>query len=409
MKWRLLFVFVSAAAGILPAAAMAPPTPAEILLDQARSAPIEIFADVAFRLMRANVLPPSRQVEVLEEVFRRAGEARQTLPMKSAKPDEDGMGRGVFVRRAYDLQLDALSLRSRAVQLLSARDPRMARRLFEEIPLREWPAAGCDATMAPDPRLYFMALSAVMEKAAFTAKEWEKREPLLLAERTLRSITVLAELVAVAPFLRKLGQAAGDAQRINATYGSVAAAVKEAMAQKPKCPEAPKIAAWSNETEFRTLLREIEGLKVQDRNKPDWTFRALQIMREVEDWRDVAGLALIDVFHQRVTLWGALEDRFPAGDLHRKATEGFVSALNEPAVIRDAPAEWLVYTGYPLLRSSLFTSERSTALAKLGIAFDDDHINLPQQLMQASPNPVIAIYGQLAAMRITAEWQAPRE
>lgn len=403
MKWRLLFVFVSAAAGLHSAAAPDSPTPAELLLDQARSAPIEIFADVAFRLMRANVLPPSRQVKVMEEVFLRAGEARQALPMKRAKPGPVAPGPSDFVDRANDLHLDALSLRSRAVQLLVARDPRLARRLFEDIPSREWLTTGCDTTFVPDPLLYYKAFADVLGKGAFTAKENEKREPLLLAERVLRSMTMIEELVAVAPFLQKVGEAAGDAQRITVAYTGAAAAVKEAMAQRPKCTDASKPKPWSNEADFQALLREIGRLPTKDREKPDWAFRALQLMRKVEDWRDVAGITSVDAFHQRVEFWHAVEDRCPPGELHRKALEGFLSTLNEPAVIRDAPVEWLLHVNYPVFRASIFTRERLDAFAKGGHPIDEDYINLPQQLMQVSPNPFIAIYGQLAAMRITAE------
>jgi hypothetical protein len=149
-------------------------------------------------------------------------------------------------------------------------------------------------------------------------------------------------------------------------------------------------------------------LTMEDREKPDWEFRALQIMRKVEVWRDVTGVGSIDLFHQRVQLWQALEDRCPPGELYRKALEGYLAALNEPAVIRDAPAEWLVHVGYPLVRSSLFTAERLEGLKMIGTTVDEAQVKLPEQLMQASPNLVIAIYGQLAAMRITVEWLAPR-
>jgi len=409
MQWRLLIVVITAAAGLLPAAALDKPTPAETLLDQARAAPIEIFADVAFRLMRANVLPPARQVEVMEEVFRRAGEARQALPMKRSKPGPAGTGPSEFVGRANDLHLDALSLRSRAVQLLVVRDPRSARRLFEEIPLREWQTIGCEAAFVPDPLLYYKAFAEVLGKGAFTARENEKREPLLLAERVLRSMTTIEELVAVAPFLQKVGEATGGLDRINMAYRGAAAAVKEAMAQKPKCTDAAQPKAWSNEADFKALLKEISRLPMKDREKPDWAFRALQLMRKVEDWRDVPGISFLDAFHQRVELWHAVEDRCPPGELHRKALEGFLSTLNEPAVIRDAPAEWLLHVNYPVFRASIFTREILDHSAKGGHPFDEDYINLPEQLMQASPNLVIAIYGQLAAMRIMAEWQAPRE
>ena len=403
MPWRLLIVVIIAVAGLLPAAAPDSPTPAELLLDQARSAPIEIFADVAFRLLRANVLPAARQVEVLEEVFRRAGEARQALPMKNAKPGPAGTGPSEFVGRANDLHLDALSLRSRAVQLLVARDPRLARRLFEEIPLREWLTTGCEAAFVPDPLLYYKAFAEVLGKGAFTARENEKREPLLLAERVLRSMTTIEELVAVAPFLQKVGEATGGMDRINLAYSGAAAAVKEAMAQKPKCTDAAKPKTWSNEADFKALLSEIGRLPMKDRGKPEFAFRALQLMHKVEDWRDVAGITSIDAFHQRVELWQALEDSCPPGELHRTALEGFLSALNDPAVIRDAPAEWLLHANYPVFRASLFTREILDHSAKGGHPFDEDYINLPPQLMQASPNLVIAIYGQLAAMRTKAE------
>jgi hypothetical protein len=379
MKWRLLFVLVSAAAALFPAAALDSPSPAELLLDQARATPIEIFADVTFRLVRANAMPAARQTEVLVEVFRRAGEARQPLPMR-AGPGQALVGRVEFEARAYARHLDAISLRARAVQLVISRDPRLARRLFEEIPSREWPVGLCEQDFVPDPLLYFQTLKQVVAEGGFSPEELEKREPLQLAERTLRSMTSIEELIAVGPMLRDLAKSTGDADRIRIAYTGAATTAKAAMEQQPKCAAETTPKRWKNEEEFRALLKEIEGLKVQDRDEPDWAYRALQIMRKVEDWRDVAGVSLFDAFHQRVKLWQALGGRCPPGDLQRKALEGFLSTLNEPAVIRDAPAEWLLHLAYPTLRASL-----------------------PVQLMQASPNPVIAIYGQLAAVRITVD------
>ena len=98
-----------------------------------------------------------------------------------------------------------------------------------------------------------------------------------------------------------------------------------------------------------------------------------------------------------------MESRCPAGELRQKALQGFLAALNEPEVIRDAPAQWLVHIGYPVLRSSLVSTQSRDGLARAGVALDEEYLKLPQQLMQASSNPIIAIYGHLAAMRITDE------
>ena len=173
------------------------------ILDEARIAPVEIFADVAFRLLKGNRIPDPNKLELLEEIFRRAGEAREAVPLRFA-----GMGMAVDrandTARAHELGFDSLSLRSKAITALLTVDPAAARRLFEEMPRVEYPKPTCGSAFAPAPGPYFELLALVVQTGPFTALEREKRVPLRMAEAAVRSITVSSEIQAAAKALPRL-------------------------------------------------------------------------------------------------------------------------------------------------------------------------------------------------------------
>src|SRR5258707_1371793 len=99
---------------LLSAALRAQPS-ARVLLEEARSQPVEIFADITFGLIRE--LSPAAQIDALTQVFERAGEARNSFPTKY--PDVPA--------------LDALSLRCRAIRTILPLDGKRGRKLFESM------------------------------------------------------------------------------------------------------------------------------------------------------------------------------------------------------------------------------------------------------------------------------------
>ncbi|MBE0656660.1 MAG: hypothetical protein IH602_03165 [Bryobacteraceae bacterium] len=449
---------------------------AEELLDLARGAPVEVFADIAFELLSDGSIRADKRAAVIEEIFQRSGEARQPFPLKSATPKSRG-GRSEYTVQASVLRLDGLSIRCRAVQSMLAVDARRARMLFDDIPPPSLPKPDCGQTVVPDIRVIFETLAAIVESGAFTAEETKKQAPLRLAERHIRAIGSSSGLAASARVMPRLMAAGLDGQALEVAFGgalvnttdsdrafsteveqgglvqsivafgdlpmlstlrsylarhltasrcrdtthSASPAINlfnqraakvdgtdlpplNAAELKPAKVEGDmRSQAWSNEAAMQALLQEARSLPPRGRATSDWEFRAREILWKVDDWRSAEGQDPIEFFHQRSSLAYALLDIFPAGDLNRKAIEGFAAALNSPEVIRDAPAEWLVHVRMMSLFADLFGGDKGKALASLpqlkesGIPLDAGRLAV--EAMIASPNPTLALYGELAALK----------
>jgi hypothetical protein len=183
------------------------------ILDDARAAPAEIFADVVFRLLDRSKIATSERAVLLEEVFQRAGEAREALPLQFATAGSP-KGRASPAAGAHNLKLDSLSIRSRVLQPLLGIDPEMARKLYEEMPALESPKPGCEAQFVPNPAVYFETLAAVVQRVPFTQQEKVKGEPLWWVERSIGSMTTSAEVLAAARFFPALAHTEAEALRL---------------------------------------------------------------------------------------------------------------------------------------------------------------------------------------------------
>jgi hypothetical protein len=169
------------------------PTPAEAaksLLDEAGAAPVEILADIALGPKLLPLLSKTEKAAVLEMVFRRAGEAHELWPLRNAVPvrktagplADAGAGPLADREAGAALKLDALSIRCRIVQMLLDIDPKLARRLFEEIARPDPPKTDCAGSLVPDAGIYLETLAAIAKRADFSDEERRKGAPWLLVE-----------------------------------------------------------------------------------------------------------------------------------------------------------------------------------------------------------------------------------
>ena len=123
---------------------------APALLEEARSLPVEVFADIAFQLLPD--LSPATKINTLTEIFERAGEARISFP--SRYPDVSA--------------LDALSLRSRVVRTILPLDGKKGRDLFEAMSHPKVPRPTCGEAVAPNAGIYMDTVEAVFRQGQFT-------------------------------------------------------------------------------------------------------------------------------------------------------------------------------------------------------------------------------------------------
>jgi hypothetical protein len=204
---RLSIALFAAAACCAQPAAQPPKTAREIahaIIDDAHATPVEIFADIVLRWNLLASLPEKDQIQALENVFYRAGEARDPVPMRYYGLPARLTAREADRAAVFGKQLDALSIRCRAVVALLKLDPRKARELFEAIPRPDEPKGNCSQDFIPDAGIYFETLAAVAASDGFTDEQRRKQAPFLMVERGARSAGSSWDAIAAAKNLAGL-------------------------------------------------------------------------------------------------------------------------------------------------------------------------------------------------------------
>lgn len=170
----------------------------ESVVDMARGVPGEFAADALLRIAALDQLPRARRIGLLEEAFSRAAEAQQPLKrrnaMQSVSPNAG------FLEHAYGQELDALSLRARAVQAMLPLDAGKARELFADIPPVDLPPVSCGEFLVFDVDRYYDALAAVTQRA-FTPKEVRDG---VQYQFLLQRIAVIASPAQISPAARAI-------------------------------------------------------------------------------------------------------------------------------------------------------------------------------------------------------------
>lgn len=191
----------------------------ESLILDAQTAPAEFSADVLIRIAESGRIKDRAQKrKLLEDAFRRASEAQHPVQRRYAGREVDT--RQGYLAYAFDLKLDALSLRSRAVKAMLPVDARRARELFSELPKLKLQPLDCGDVLVYDVSLFYETLIEVAAKA-FTPEERRQSEHFRFVLPYIEGISSPAEIgpaakAAVAikptpPQLAMLAQAFGRA------------------------------------------------------------------------------------------------------------------------------------------------------------------------------------------------------
>ena len=169
---------------IAPAATPAPDIVS--VLELARKAPGEFAADSLIRLASLDSLDKPKRIALLEEAFRRAGEAKQPLKRRVVITRIAGPAR--FLARAYGQDLDALSLELRAVEALLPLDSGKARELARRIPPPQVPKVTCSEFQTYDVDRLYAVLSEI-SRQTYTATEAEHGDSLRLLDPQVVALT----------------------------------------------------------------------------------------------------------------------------------------------------------------------------------------------------------------------------
>ena len=185
---------------LLPMLCAAADAPAGIdaLLDAARAAPAEFAADATIRIAALDQLEKARRIELLDEAFRVASGAQQ--PYKRHATFLRAGSPSGYLNRAYGQDLDALSLRLRAIDALLPLDRQKARDLFVQIPPPRTPRLQCGDFLIYDVGRFYDTLGSIARQS-FTAQEVQAGEPFRLLQRFTGAITSPVEVAPVARML----------------------------------------------------------------------------------------------------------------------------------------------------------------------------------------------------------------
>jgi hypothetical protein len=189
------------------------------LIDAARAAPPEFAADALIRLAAVDSLPRTRQIELLQEAFAAGGHAQLPFKRHAAMARQDGPVR--FLNRAFDQNLDALSLQVRAVEAALLLDAARAREWFAGIKPPAVPRTACDDFLVYDVDLFYDALGRIAGQG-FTGREKAKGDVFRFLRGYAGAIT---SPVQVAPLARVLAAAPVSDEDFVALVSSFGAAL----------------------------------------------------------------------------------------------------------------------------------------------------------------------------------------
>ena len=199
---------------LLCSAAGTPPA-IESAINMARSAPGEFAADAMIRIAALDAVARDRKLTLLEEAFRRAAESQE--PYRRRAGITKVQGSAGFFNRAYDQDLDAMTLRLRAVEGLLPLDRNKARDLFLQIPPIELPKLACADFLVYDVDRYYSVLGRIARET-FTEAQVARDEPMHLLLDRAGTITASAQVVPMANLIAHSGLKDGDFQALAGTF-----------------------------------------------------------------------------------------------------------------------------------------------------------------------------------------------
>ena len=166
------------------------------LIEELRVAPPEFAADSMIKLSAHPDIDDKWKVEILEEAFRIAFDAKHHYKMKYLEnlPVETRSG---YLGMAFDLKMDRLSLRLRAILRLLQLDPKKARSFWGEMDKPMLAPLKCEDTLVYDVSDYYDAMM-TMARRAFTGEEMRNGEEFRFIDSHIVNIHSPVEVIEAA-------------------------------------------------------------------------------------------------------------------------------------------------------------------------------------------------------------------
>jgi len=157
--------------------------PFRTLIDESRGLPPEFAADGLIRLSSAKELSVAVRRQLLLDASEIAAQCQYSFPKRNLPGYEVDTPDG-YLAKAFDLNLDELSLKARAVTALAAIDPAEARRLFDRMQGMRLSPASCGVRLTPDLTPLYK-VGRLLSATAFNAKEKEAGDDIAFLTRLI--------------------------------------------------------------------------------------------------------------------------------------------------------------------------------------------------------------------------------
>ena len=344
------------------------------MVDMVNAAPPEFGAAALLRMLEAGGIDdqPTRR-ELTERAFQLGALAHDRWKVR-ALPGADSLAS----TRAFagKLELDRLSLQTRAVRLMLPLDKRRARDLFLEIPKPAPEPLTCDDWVGADPGDFFSTLGLVVDQT-FTPAEKRREDDIHLAIAYLGAITspfqfqpALRMVLGVnvkadqrRVLLVQLGAAMTAVPADDRSFATVSAALtpdlpaelqaawrsfiaSHATAARCGASGSANSAGAPSDEEKRITNDEANlmfsgGTLVSrsERVTPEWQQRFEDFLGGMAGWQQGQGESDALFYHQKMSVYEGLLD-VTSGAPRVRLIDDMVRFALSSGLERDAPAEW---------------------------------------------------------------------
>ncbi len=350
------------------------PQPFQSISDLASAAPPEFTADALLRMVESGKLADRKaRRDLVGQAFQLAVSAKFAMRMEAVKGATADTESG-SLSQAYGLELDVLSLQSRAVRDMLPLDPAKARNLFAQIVKPALAPLTCDDALVYQPSEFYLAVSAVAN-GAFTPREKAKEEhfnflleylgqassPLQIAplSTVIQSATVTEPQrqilwTRLASFVENLQ---ADDRSSSAALMQMSLTGVEAFAEKLRqkshdCQSAPKLEKYWQSATSKQLLE--GGKKLRETLNAtatvDWQRQLSNYLNLIADWTQDSAESDAVFYHEKCLVYTSLLD-LVTGPQSDKILADYVDFVSNSDLYQQSPPEWFEEPHTVLLRA----------------------------------------------------------
>lgn len=375
------------------------PAPLRQPVQAAQSAPPEFAADGLMQIVESGKIA-DRDVSraLLDRAFHLASSASLKFAMRARLRNLADTEAGAM-DEAYRLNLDSLSLQSRAVRDMIAVDHAKAREMFLEIPKPVLPGSfACGDPLVPDVAPLYSALTAVVQNS-FTEPERRKEDHIGLLLDYFSGIVTMEQVQAAGRMVAEVNVTPRQREMLTSRLESLRAAIQ---AKTPDCgaaasskevttltaPDPAKAQPFWQSNSAKNILEAAKALRFgsgglrsgAERQSPEWLQQLTDFRTQLGDWRRDDSETEAIFYHEKSLVYEVLVELTAPGDEHDKILNEYISFAENSSLQQDKPVEW--YSG---LHATLERMRTTTG----------GEPNKMLDAFQASGNPILVLQAEL--------------